>query len=183
MDHAVRARALNVAGFLLGWLACVGGAAWGMPWLGPAATALLLGVHAGAAARPFHELRRLAAVGAFGVAVESAALASGLYGYAGGWAVWWLAPAWVAALWLLLGATFESSLRFLDRRPLLTAAAGAAGGGLSLALAMRLGAARFAVPPSVGLAGGALLWAAALPLAFAVSRLAGGGRKGAPPRV
>ena len=173
MDHAARARALNSLGFLLGWFACVGGAALGRPWVGPTAAALLVGAHAAAAARPGRELRRLAAVGLFGVAVESAALGLGLYGYAGGWAAWWLAPAWIAALWLLLGATFESSLRFLSRRPGLAAAAGAFGGALSFALAMKLGAARFIAPAPVGLAAVAVLWAAVLPLAFAVSRLAG----------
>jgi hypothetical protein len=173
MVHAARARALNLLGFLLGWLACVAGAARGLSWLGPAAAALLVGAHAAASERPLRELRRLAAVGLFGAAVESAALGAGLYGYAGGWAAWWLAPAWIASLWLLLGATFESSLRFLSRRPGLAAAAGALGGALSFALAMKLGAARFIAPAPVGLAAVAALWAAVLPLAFAVSRLAG----------
>jgi hypothetical protein len=72
-----------------------------------------------------------------------------------------------------LGATFESSLRLLARRPRLAAAAGALGGALSFALAMGLGAARFIAPAPGGLAAVAVLWAAALPLAFAVSRRAG----------
>jgi hypothetical protein len=173
LDQAVRARALNLLGFLLGGLACVGGAAAGRSWIGPAAAAMLVGAHAAASARPLRELRRLAAVGAFGIAVESAALAAGLYGYSGGWGEWWLAPAWIAALWLLLAATLESSLRGLGRSPALAAAAGALGGALAFALALRLGAARFIAPAPVGLAAVAALWAAALPLAFAVSRLAG----------
>lgn len=172
MDPQARARALNLSGFVLGALACVGGAAAGRPWIGPAAAALLVGAHARACARPRRELRRLAAVGLFGAAAESAALGAGLYGYAGGWAVWWLAPAWVAALWMLLGATFESSLRPLERRPRLAAAAGALGGAACFALALRLGAARFIAPAPVGLAAVGALWAALLPLAFAVSRLA-----------
>jgi hypothetical protein len=134
---------------------------------------LLVGAHAAGSGRPRRELRRLAAVGLFGVVVESAALGAGLYGYAGGWAVWWLAPVWVAALWLLLGATFESSLRLLARRPRLAAAAGGIGGALSFALAVKLGAVRFIVPASTGLAVVAILWAAVLPLAITVSRLAG----------
>lgn len=172
MNHAARARALNSLGFLLGWLACVAGAASGRPWLGAAAAALLVGAHAAASGRPRRELRRLAAVGLFGILAESAALGAGLYGYAGGWPVWWLAPAWIAALWLLLGATLESSLRPLERRPRLAAAAGAIGGALSFALAQRLGAARFIAPAPVGLAAVGALWAALLPLAFAVSRFA-----------
>ncbi|MFI5360422.1 MAG: DUF2878 family protein [Elusimicrobiota bacterium] len=173
MDHAARARALNALGFLLGGFACVAGAAWGRPWLGPAVAALLLGAHGAFCSRPRRELRRLAAVGIFGVGVESAAGGAGLYGYAGGWGIWWLAPGWIAALWLLLGATFESSLRPLDRKPGLAAAAGALGGAFAFGVATRLGAARFIAPDAVGLTAVAALWAAALPSALAVSRLAG----------
>ena len=171
MDHPVRVRALNAVYFPLGWLACVWGASAGRAWVGAAAGILLLGACVYQRAHPRRELRRLAAVGLLGAAVESAALASGLYGYAGGWGIWWLAPAWVVVLWLLLAATFDSPLRALDRRPFLAATAGAAGGALSFALAAKMGAASFIAPTPVGLAAVALLWAAALPLALAVSRL------------
>ena len=146
----------------------------GMSWLGPAAAVLLAGAHAAGCAQPLRELRRLAAVGLFGAAVESAALGAGLYGYAGGWAVWWLAPAWTVSLWILLGATFESALRPLARSPRLAAPAGAIGGALGFALALKLGAVRFIVPAPMGLAVVSVLWAALLPLAFSVSRFAGG---------
>jgi hypothetical protein len=167
-------RALNYLGFQLGWFACVGGAARGRPWLGPAAAAALIGLHLAAVPDRARELRRLAAVGVFGAAVESAAIALGLYGYAGGWGIWWLAPAWIVALWALLGATFESSLSWLSRKPRLAALFGAVGSPLSFSAGVRMGAAGFVAPPPVALAALAVLWAAALPLAFAVSRLAGG---------
>jgi hypothetical protein len=167
-------RWINYAGFQLGWFACVGGAARGRPWAGPAAVAVLVGLHVANTPRRARELRRLAAVGAFGAALESAAIAAGLYGYAGGWPVWWLAPAWIVALWILLGATFESSLGWLAGRPWLAALFGAIGSPLSFSAGVRMGAAGFVAPPPVALAALAVLWAAAFPLAFAVSRLAGG---------
>lgn len=167
-------RLLNYLGFQLGWFACVGGAAHGRAWLGPAATVALIGLHLATVSNRARELRRLAAVGVFGALVETAAIALGLYGYAGGWGIWWLAPAWIVALWILLGATFESSLAWLSRKPWLAALFGAIGSPLSFSAGARMGAAGFVAPPTVALAAIGLLWAAALPLAFFVSRLAGG---------
>lgn len=138
-----------------------------------AAALLLVGARAAACARPRRELRRLAAVGLLGAVAEAVALAVGLYGYAGGWAVWWLPPAWVLALWLLLAATLESGLKPLARRPRLAAAVGALGGAAVFAVELRLGAARSIAPAPVSLAAVAALRAALLPLAFGVSRAAG----------
>ncbi len=167
-------RFINYAGFQLGWFACVGGAARGLPWLGPAVAAALVALHVASVPDRARELRRLAAVGAFGAVVETAAVALGLYGYAGGWGVWWLVPAWIVALWVLLGATFESSLAWLSGRPWLAALFGAVGSPLSFSAGVRMGAAAFVAPPRVALAALAVLWAFAFPLAFAVSRFAGG---------
>jgi hypothetical protein len=167
-------RVLNYLGFQLGWFACVGGAAHGRPWIGPAAAVLLIGLHLTTVANRGRELRRLAAVGAFGAVVESVAIVLGLYGYAGGWGVWWLAPAWIVALWVIMGATFESSLAWLSRKPRLAALCGAVGSPLSFAAGVRMGAAGFVAPAPVALAAIGVLWAAALPLAFFVSRLAAG---------
>lgn len=165
---------VDYAAFQVGWFACVGGAARGLPWLGPVVAALLIAAHLIRSPRPRREARRLAAVGAFGAVVESAAISAGLYGYAGGWGTWRLAPAWIVALWVLFGATFESLLSRLDRRPWLAALFGAVGSPLSFSAGVRMGAARFVAPPAVGLAAVAALWAWALPAAFALARVAGG---------
>ena len=144
-----------------------------MNWIVASAALAVTGARAAASARPKRELMRLAAVGLLGVAVETGALRAGLYGYAGGWSAWWLPPAWVAALWLLLAAALESSLKPLARRPALAAAAGAAGGAAVFAVELGLGAARSIAPAPLALAAVAALWALLLPLAFAVSRAAG----------
>jgi hypothetical protein len=164
---------INYVGFQLGWFACVGGAAHRRPWLGPAAAVLLIGAHLAGSERRVRELRRLAAVGLFGLVLESAAIAAGLYGYAGGGPAWWLAPAWIVSLWVLIAATFESSLSWLNGRPWLAAAFGAVGSPLSFSAGVKMGAAGFLVPTPIGLAALAAIWAAALPLAFEISRLAG----------
>jgi hypothetical protein len=138
-----------------------------------AAALVLAGARAAAGARPRREAKRLAAVCLLGVAAEAGALRAGLYGYAGGWSVWWLPPAWVAACWLLLAEALETGLKPLGRRPALAAAAGAAGGGAVFALELGLGAARTIIPAPAALVAVAALRAALLPLAFAVSRAAG----------
>lgn len=144
-----------------------------MNWIVSAAALALAGARVAASPRPKKELFRLAAIGLLGVAVEAAALRAGLYGYAGGWSAWWVPPAWVAALWLLLAAALESALKPLERRPGLAAAAGAAGGAAVFALELGLGAARSIAPAPLALAAVAALWALLLPLAFFVSRAAG----------
>ena len=65
--------------------------------------------------------------------------------YAGGVLVFstgtWLAPAWLAALWLGFAVSFPALFGWLRHRPVLTAVLGGAGGTLSYFSALRLGAA------------------------------------------
>lgn len=159
------ARALNYAGFQLGWLACVWGAGRGHYWLGPSAAAVLLSAHALTRREPGSELRRLAAVAAFGLVLEAAALALGRHAYAGGFL-----PAWVAALWLLFAATLDSSLGWLAGKSLLAAGLGAVAGPLSFRAGVGLGAGAYLAAPSGAALVLAALWAVALPGAFYVSR-------------
>ncbi len=168
-------KVLNYGGFYLGWLACVKGAAAGYPWLGPAATALLVAAHLYVVPDARREARGLAAVGALGLVVDTLVPALGLYRFAGTWdAAPWLAPAWIVALWVLLAATFDSSLSWCARRPLLSAALGAVAGPFSFLAGEALGAATL-LPASraLGLAGVGAVWAAGFPAAcFAFRRAA-----------
>ncbi len=164
---------LNYFGFQAGWLACVAGAGRGLFWLGPAVVALLCAAHLYFSVDAKREARRLAAVGVFGLLLESAAQGAGLYAYRGAPAAW-LAPMWIVALWILLAATFDASLGWLERRPWLCAVLGAAASPLSFSAGARLGAATLTVPAPAGYALLAALWCAALPLSFSVARVAEG---------
>lgn len=163
--------ALNYVGFQIGWLACVAGAGHGAFWLGPLVAAVLCAAHLFSCPDPGREVRRLAAVGLFGFVLESAGQGLGLYAYSGARSAW-LAPGWIAALWVLLGATFDASLGWLGRRPWLCAALGAVASPLSFSAGARLGAARLVLPAPMGYAALGALWAAALPLSFVVARAA-----------
>lgn len=164
---------LNYIGFQVGWLACVMGAGRDLFWLGPLAVAALCAAHLYFSADPKREARRLAAVGLFGLILESAAQGAGLYAYRGAPAAW-LAPAWIVALWILLAATFDASLGWLERRPWLCAVLGAAASPFSFTAGVRLGAAELTVPAPLSFIVLAALWFVALPLSFAVAKLAEG---------
>lgn len=165
--------ALNYAGFQVGWLACVMGAGHGLFWLGPLAVAALCAAHLHFSADPKREARRLVAVGLFGLILESAAQGAGLYAYRGAPAPW-LAPAWIVALWILLAATFDASLGWLERRPWLCAVLGAAASPFSFTAGARLGAAELALPAPAGWFALSALWFVALPLSFAVAKFSEG---------
>ncbi len=164
---------MNYAGFQAGWLACVLGAGRGHFWLGPVAVAALCAAHLHFSVAPRREARRLLAVGLFGLILESAAQAAGLYAYRGAPAAW-LAPAWIVALWILLAATFDASLGWLERRRGLCAVLGAIASPFSFSAGVRLGAAELILPAPKGLIVLSALWCAALPLSFAVAKFAEG---------
>ncbi len=165
-------RLLDAAGFLLVWLLGAFGAARGLPWLGPAAALIGVWIHLARVHEPRRECARLAAFAAVGAAAESAAIALGFFGYAGGWPVWWAPPAWVVSVWVVIGAALESSWPRVARRPRPAALAGAAAGPLMIAVDARLGAAAFTAARWASLAAVAAMWAAVLPLALAASRAA-----------
>lgn len=167
--------AFNYGGFQIGWLACVAGAGRGWFYIGPLTVVALCAAHLYFSRDAAREARRLVAVGIFGLALESAVQAAGLYAYRGAPTAW-LAPAWIVALWVLLAATFDASLVWLERRPWLCGALGAAASPLSFSAGTRLGAAELLLPAPVGYAVLAGLWAVALPLSFAVARTAQGER-------
>ncbi len=164
---------LNYIGFQVGWLACVMGAGRGLFWLGPLAVAALCAAHLYFSPDAKREARRLIAVGLFGLILESIAQGAGLYAYRGAPAAW-LAPAWIVALWILLAATFDASLGWLERRPWLCAMLGAISSPFSFTAGVSLGAAEMALPAPVGWMALSALWFVALPLSFAVAKFAEG---------
>ncbi|MDX6769248.1 MAG: DUF2878 domain-containing protein [Elusimicrobiota bacterium] len=159
---------LNYLGFQAGWLANVMGAGREAFLLGPAVSLLLLGAHAAGAADRRKEAARLLAVAAFGLALELAFASLGRYEYAGSGRL--PLPLWVVSLWLLFAATLDSSLRWLSDRPVLACVLGAFAGPLSFQAGVGLGAGRYLASAPEASVLLSVLWALALPGAFAVSR-------------
>lgn len=165
---------VNLAGFQIGWLACVLGAAQGLPWLGPLVALPVLARHLRAAARPAAELALLALAGLAGLVLDSALVLAGRLRFAEGVLLPGLAPYWMVVLWMLFATTFNLGLRWLRARPALAAALGAVGGPLAYLAGARLGAAQALEPAWLTHLAVGLVYAIATPaLLLAARRLDG----------
>lgn len=168
--------AVNVALFQAGWLACVLGAAHGMPWAGIAAAAAVVAWHVARARRPAQELKLAALAVLAGALCDSALAASGWIGFAPDAPAPGLAPWWILAMWALFATTLNVSLAWLRSRLPLAGLLGAISGPLAYFAGARLGALELRQPvAAVGAL--ALVWAVALPgLLAAARRLDGAAR-------
>ena len=160
---------LNIGLFQAGWLACVIGAARGLPLLGPAAAAAIVGWYALRAGRPARVLMLAAAAIALGAAFDSTLAALGWIRFAPPADESWLAPWWMLALWALFSTTLNVSLAWLHERPAVAAALGAVSGPLAYWAGQGLGALELRAP-SAALAALALGWAALLPALLLLAR-------------
>jgi hypothetical protein len=132
---------LGIALFEAGWLACVLGAAAGLPWLGTAIGAAFLLLILAMARRPARAALFVLLAGFAGPLADLAQVALGtlrlreplLLG------VW--VPGWLWMLWLLFAASLCASLRWLSGRYVLAALAGAVAAPLSYLAGAKLGAA------------------------------------------
>jgi len=162
---AVAARRL---GWILAGLACAFGASRGWGGLGPALLAIVEAFRLRSLPHPRRHLRRLAFAALCGAFLESSAVAFGFYGYAAGWPVWWIAPGWVIAIWVI-GA--ELSTDIFGHAPAFswkTPVFGMILGVSNFAMCLALGVSRFIVPLPVGFLFVGLLWALCLPLLLSV---------------
>jgi hypothetical protein len=161
--------ALNVALFQAGWLACVLGAAHGMPWGGIAVAAAVVAWHAARARRPAQELKLVALAVLAGALCDSALAASGWIAFAPEAPAAGLAPWWILAMWALFATTLNVSLAWLRTRLPLAGLLGAVCGPLAYWAGARLGALELR-QPAAALGALALAWAAILPGLLAAAR-------------
>lgn len=156
-------RLLNFAMFYLGWFACVGGAARGLLWLGPAVVAGLVLVHLVVAPHRGQEAGLILLSGLLGFLADTAQASLGLYAFTNTSVAPWLCPPWMVALWMLFATTLNSSMRWLAGRFALGAALGALFGPLSYLAGARLGAIELHANTPLTLAAIAFAWACAMP--------------------
>ena len=167
---------VNFAAFQLGWFACVLGAARGMPWVGTAVAAAIVGVHVARAARPRAELKLIGVALLIGLAWDSLLLTLGWLDFASGVVIDGVAPPWILALWALFAMTLNGSLGWLKHRPGVAALLGAVAGPLAYWGGAKLGAVVLVqpVPAMVALSVG---WAIFTPLLASLARRFDGMRK------
>lgn len=157
---------LNLVGFQAGWLACVLGAAHGLPWVGPVVVATLFAVHLAVRPNPLAEVRLGGAAAMLGLAADLLLVSSGAIDFPAHARQGWPLPLWMPALWLNFAMTLGSSLGWLRGRYAAAASLGAVGGPVSYYAGARLGA--ITVAPG-GLWAIALEWLLATPLLVLIS--------------
>lgn len=147
------------------WFACVLGAAHGLPWLGPAAVALFLGLCLKLSDKPAAELKLYASAALIGFIFDTGMAAAGFFFplphlLPAPWS-----PLWLIVMWPNLAAMLNVSLAWLKGRYLLASALGAVGGPLAYYGGAKMGAV-VVMPGFSDLLAQAAGWAVVTPLLF-----------------
>ena len=155
----------NVISVDIGWLACVFGAASGHHWLGVLIVGILFVIHINAIER--HSKRLLFSVTLaavfIGFITDTALILLGTVEPNR-----WIIPApfttlWDLSIWANFALTLNMSLRFLQKRPLMSAVLGALCAPGTYYAAGRLGALHFSEPVLKNLLWVGMLWFFAMP--------------------
>ena len=149
----------NFVAYQLAWFAVVIGAAHGYAWAGALAAMAVAAVHL-ALRRDLLELKLIGLAAGIGLLVDSTLAMTGQVKFASAWPPD-LAPYWMLSLWVAFATTLNHSLRWLMRRPLAAAVAGALGGPLAYLAGAKLGALTL-VTPAITLTIISLLWTVAM---------------------
>ncbi|ADE13504.1 conserved hypothetical protein [Nitrosococcus halophilus Nc 4] len=129
---------INLFAFQVGWLACVLGGAYQLPWLGTTLAAIFVGLHVAMTRAPRRELRLILLAGVIGTVWDSFLVTMGWLHYPSGTFMVGMAPHWIIALWMLFACTLNVSLRWLKGRWWLATASGALAGPLPITLPLDL---------------------------------------------
>jgi hypothetical protein len=161
---------LNIAGFQVGWFACVLGAAYGQLGAGPAAVLLLFLLHLALSEDKPREVLLALTAAATGFVFDSLLIAAGTFSPVRETLPAPFSPLWLTAMWVNFALILNVSLRWLRGRYLLGAVLGFFGGPLAYFAGARLGAIRIPEPLALKLLVLALAWALAVPLLLRISR-------------
>ena len=159
---------VNFAAFQIGWLSSVIGGAQQMPWLGPLAALVALGIHFRAARRPLEEFMLVLSCALIGAAFDSFLVVSGWVSYYSGQFSSVLAPYWIITMWMLFATTLNVSMRWLRGKPLLASLFGAIGGPLAYIAGQKLGGIELVNPLAAIIALG-VGWAVMMPVLLRLS--------------
>ncbi len=169
-----RRLAANFLGFQATWIACVGGAGFGYPLLGPLVAAVWLSLHlafpvaassvaADRTGERASELRLALGAALAGYLLDSVLVLSGAMGFPEHTGPAFPTTPWMVALWVGFAATLRHSMNWMRGRYVLAAVAGAVFGPLAYRTGAALDAVWLAAFPAGWLAV-AVEWALAMPL-------------------
>ena len=132
---------LNALGFQIAWWACVAGVGNGFEVPALLLACALVGLHLFFAPRPQDDVQLAAVALVVGLLIDTGLQAASVIRFYG-WAWGPLSPFWLWLLWILFAMTLNTSLAFLQTKPLwLSALAGAVFGPLTYYAGAQLGAA------------------------------------------
>jgi hypothetical protein len=153
----------NLAASEVGWVACVSGAANGMPWLGPLVVLVLVAMHLHWSKRPSQEVRLLISAVLIGLVADSLLVFTGLVSYPTGTWIEGLAPYWILAMWAMFATTLNVSMKWLRNRNVLAVVLGGVFGPLAYLAGEKLGAITL-IETELALVALAVIWAISMPL-------------------
>ena len=153
---------LNAFGFQTAWWACIAGVGHGLEIPALVYGLVLAGLHVAFAPKPWQEIQLAAIALALGLVIDTVLQATSVIHFYG-WSLAFLSPFWLWLLWVLFAMTLNTSLAFLQTKPLwLSASVGLVFGPLTYYAGAQLGAASF--ESSLTRTGAlALAWMVALP--------------------
>lgn len=154
---------INFVAFQVGWFSSVIGGAQMVPWAGPAAVVVIIGMHLMRAENPQTELKLIVLCGLIGTAFDSFLVASGWVAYPSGMFSDMFAPYWIIAMWLLFATTLNVSMAWMKSRPALAAVMGLVAGPLTYIAGNKLGGIVFLDQTAALIALG-LGWAVLMPV-------------------
>jgi hypothetical protein len=169
MNYASRSL-LSFATFNVGWWICALGPRYQMEWLGPASMPIWIGLHLYFTPVRAGEALFLASLGALGFVLDTLLIYGGLFHIV---PEAQFTPAWLVCMWILLGLTFESML--MTRKKLyMVCAVGVMSGPISYLFAQAVHILSYSEPKWLMISIHAAIWAALMPLLFAVRDVAVG---------
>ena len=160
---------INLIGFQLLWPAAVVGAAHEMPYLAWGVLAVMLFLMGLTSAHWRRDLRMVFCGFLACLLLEPIWLSAGVIEYHQ-WSSRWVAPGWIWALWGGFAVSFFYCLAWLKNRPIIAALFGGVGGGISVLMGVRLGAAQAPLGEWVLMLGYGTIWAITVPVFAAVAR-------------
>lgn len=160
---------INIVIYQICWLACIIGAANGIPLVGVALIAIAAAYHLYSADKVMPEFSMLVIVAIIGALWDSIPVALGWMVYPSGTLIEGAAPYWIVALWVAFATTFNVSMRWFKQHLLLAAIFGAVGGPLAFLAGERLGGVEFTSYPAP-LTLLAVGWGVLMPLMMLIAR-------------
>jgi len=155
----------NATSANIGWFACVLGAAWGGDWLALIVVPILFVIHIMVIERD--QIRTIFIVAwvsmGIGLLTDTALILLGTVQPNPSLMPAPLAPIWDLMIWANFSLTLNSSLRFLQKRPFVSAVLGAISAPGTYYAAGSLGALRFCEPVFLNLLWVGIVWFLAMP--------------------